>query len=106
VPDFQTTLTIRWAAPDDDAARDDVDRWLSQLTPGVDSVLVTPPGVVAEARAFFATLRGTYAQAILRALSDMDETDPEARAYAEYKLREWAPNAERIHRPERRPNCR
>jgi hypothetical protein len=40
VPDFQTTLTIRWAAPDDDAARDDVDRWLSQLTPGVDSVLV------------------------------------------------------------------
>jgi hypothetical protein len=44
VPDFQTTLTIRWAAPDDDAARDDVDRWLSQLTPGVDSVLVAPPG--------------------------------------------------------------
>jgi hypothetical protein len=42
MPDFQTTLTIRWAAPDDDAARDDVDRWLSQLTPGVDSVLVTP----------------------------------------------------------------
>jgi hypothetical protein len=46
VPDFQTTLTIRWAAPDDDAARDDVDRWLSQLTPGVDSVLVTPPDEV------------------------------------------------------------
>jgi hypothetical protein len=45
MPDFQTTLTIRWAAPDDDAARDDVDRWLSQLTPGVDSVLVTPAGV-------------------------------------------------------------
>jgi hypothetical protein len=44
VPDFETTRTIRWAAPDDDAARDDVDRWLSQLTPGVDSVLVTPPG--------------------------------------------------------------
>jgi hypothetical protein len=44
MPDFQTTLTIRWAAPDDDAARDDVDRWLSQLTPGVDSVLVTPVG--------------------------------------------------------------
>jgi hypothetical protein len=42
VPDFQTTLTIRWAARDDAAPRDDVDRWLSQLTPGVDSVLVTP----------------------------------------------------------------
>jgi hypothetical protein len=51
VPDFQTTLTIRWAAPDDDAARDDVDRWLSQLTPGVDSVLVTPVGLDTERRA-------------------------------------------------------
>jgi hypothetical protein len=51
MPDFQTTLTIRWAAPDDDAARDDVDRWLSQLTPGVDSVLVTPAGLDAGRRA-------------------------------------------------------
>jgi hypothetical protein len=51
MPDFQTTLTIRWAAPDDDAARDDVDRWLSQLTPGVDSVLVTPVGLDAGRRA-------------------------------------------------------
>jgi hypothetical protein len=48
VPDFQTTLTIRWAAPDDDAARDDVDRWLSQLTPGVDSVLVTHGDVASD----------------------------------------------------------
>jgi hypothetical protein len=51
MPDFQTTLTIRWAASDDDAARDDVDRWLSQLTPGVDSVLVTPAGPDARRRA-------------------------------------------------------
>jgi hypothetical protein len=66
VPDFQTTLTIRWAAPYDDAARDDVDRWLSQLTPGVDSVLVTPASAAVPAqdaedfgRGFYGTTRGT-----------------------------------------------